>query len=217
MASMASELCRHPQELPFAIRWTRSLLPGHTPLSDGLPWITFRAIDWLDSYLTSSMRVFEYGAGGSTLFFAKKVDSVVSVEHDAGFFSIVQDILHRREIKNCQLMLKPPERCDDKSRDYASLQSKYKEWCFESYVKSIDDFPDNSFDLVLIDGRARVPCIRHALGKVKRGGAIMLDNSDRPAYVQAHTILGNLPHIHFPGLTPWNLKVSRTTVWRVTS
>ncbi|MDP2056339.1 MAG: hypothetical protein Q8K35_01095, partial [Thiobacillus sp.] len=84
--SMAGELRRHPRELPYALRWLHSLLPGHSPLYDEVPWITFRAIDWLDTYLKSDMSVFEYGAGGSTLYLAKRVRNVVSVEHDEGFY-----------------------------------------------------------------------------------------------------------------------------------
>lgn len=214
---MTGELRRHSKEFPFALRWVHSMLPGHSPLADELPWITFRAIDWLDSYLDSGMKVFEYGAGGSTLFLAKRAGSVVSVEHDESFYRIVRDELLRRNINNCQLILRQPEPCKGSGGTYASFQSKYKGWCFESYVRTIDDFPDGGFDLVLVDGRARVACINQALKKVKPGGALMLDNSDRPGYARALTILNDLPHIHFPGLTPWNLQVSRTTVWRVTN
>ena len=82
---MSGELIRHPQELPYAPRWFHSMLPGHSPLQDETPWITFRAIDWLDAFLKPDMDVFEYGAGGSTLYLAKRARRVVSVEHDEGF------------------------------------------------------------------------------------------------------------------------------------
>jgi predicted O-methyltransferase YrrM len=212
---MAGELGRHPQELPYALRWLHSLLPGHSPLYDEMPWITFRAIDWLDAYLKADMSVFEYGAGGSTLYLAKRVRNVVSVEHDEGFYKIVKGILSQRSIHNCQLMLHKSEPCEESNHAFASYQEKYKGLCFASYVKAIDSYPDQSFDLVLVDGRARMACIKRALAKIKPGGTIMLDNSDRPAYAEAGRLMGETPHLDLAGITPWNLKASQTSVWQI--
>ena len=105
--------------------------------------------------------------------------------------------------------------CTDADRDFASYQAKYKGLCFESYVKAIDRYPDQSFDFVLVDGRARVACVKRALAKIKPGGAIMLDNSDRPAYAEAGRLLERLLAFDLAGVTPWNLEVSQTSVWRV--
>jgi len=182
-----------------------------------MPWITFRAIDWLDGYLKPDMNVFEYGAGGSTLYLAKRVHNVVSVEHDENFHQIVSDILSKRAIRNCQLMLHKAEPCDASSHDFASYQKKYQGLCFESYVKAIDAYPDRSFDLVLVDGRARMACIKRALAKLKPGGALMLDNSDRPAYAKAKSLMRDIPSLDLPGVTPWNIEVSQTSVWQIPS
>jgi predicted O-methyltransferase YrrM len=212
---MAGELRRHPQELPYAPRWLHSLLPGHSPLYDEMPWITFRAIDWLDAYLKPDMNVFEYGAGGSTLYLAKRVRNVISVEHDESFHQLVSNILSKRTIRNCQLMLHKAEPCEESGRDFASYQGKYQGLCFESYVKAIDAYPDRSFDLVLVDGRARMACVKRALAKIKPGGAMMLDNSDRPSYAQASGLMGDIPRLDLAGVTPWNIEVSQTSVWQI--
>ena len=212
---MAGVLRRHPQELPYAMRWLHSLLPGHSPLYDEVPWVTFRAIDWLDAYLKPDMSVFEYGAGGSTLYLAKRVRDVASVEHDEGFYHLVEEILSKRSIHNCKLMLHKPEPCEESDGAFASYQGKYRGLCFESYVKAIDNYPDQSFDLVLVDGRARMACVKRALAKIKPGGALILDNSDRPAYAQAAGLMGDITHFDLAGITPWNLDVSQTSVWQV--
>ena len=34
-----------------------------------IPWVTHGAKKWLDSYLKKDMKVFEWGSGGSTLYF----------------------------------------------------------------------------------------------------------------------------------------------------
>lgn len=213
--AMAGVLYRQPRELPYAARWLRSLMPGHSPLGDEVPWVTFRAIDWLESYLSPGMNVFEYGAGGSTLYLTKRVHRVISVEHDEGFYSLVRGILSQRNVSNCQLVLHKPEPCEDGGSAFASHQAKYRGLCFEAYVKAIDTYPDHSFDLVLVDGRARVACVRQALAKVKPGGAFLLDNSDRTGYAEAKRILADFPRLDFFGITPWNLDVSQTSVWRI--
>ena len=76
---------------------------------DELPWITFRAIQWLTRYLRPEMKVFEYGAGGSTLFLARRVRELVSVEHDETFHSVVAERLAKRGIQNCRLIFRPSD------------------------------------------------------------------------------------------------------------
>lgn len=214
---MAGVLRRNPSELSYALRWLHSVLPGHSPLHDQVPWITFRAIDWLDAYLKPDMCVFEYGAGGSTLYFVERAREVISVEHDKGFYQIVQEIISRHNRKSCELLLHEPTLCSESSRNFASHQERYKGQCFESYVKAIDRCPDKSLDLVLVDGRARLACVARALPKIRPGGALMLDNSERPDYAAAYKMMSALQRLDFPGLTPWNLDVSQTSVWRVPS
>jgi hypothetical protein len=217
LLSMAGELRQHPHELPYALRWLHSMLPGHSPLRDEVPWITFRAIDWLAAYLRPNMTVFEYGAGGSTLYFARRVRSVVSVEHDEGFYDVVRGLVSKKGIGNCEVMHRAPTPCADSDGAFSSSQWKYRGLCFETYVKAIDGYPDHSFDLVLVDGRARVACVKRAIEKIKPGGAIMLDNSDRPAYAGAGKSLAWLARCDFTGITPCDLESSQTTVWRLPS
>ncbi len=44
------------------------------------PWFTYATIDWLSANLRPNFNVFEYGCGGSTLYFAKRARKVMSVE-----------------------------------------------------------------------------------------------------------------------------------------
>ena len=44
--------------------WLATLQGEGTPLADGLPWMSYELIGWLDSFLQPHMRVFEWGAGG---------------------------------------------------------------------------------------------------------------------------------------------------------
>jgi len=47
-----------------------------------IPWISYPAIKMLEKILKPEMRVFEWGVGGSTLFFSARVRQLVSIEHD---------------------------------------------------------------------------------------------------------------------------------------
>ena len=84
---------------------------------------------------------------------------------------------------------------------------------YTEYVQFIDHFSDEGFDMVLVDGRARQACLIHGWPKVKIGGYLVLDNSNRKAY--RHTLERNFRgrnrkrwmETRYEGL-------SRTTVWR---
>ena len=59
----------------FYSKWKYSIQnkDGNTPLESGKPWITFAAIEFLEKTLSNNDRVFEYGTGGSTIFFEKEL------------------------------------------------------------------------------------------------------------------------------------------------
>jgi hypothetical protein len=46
------------------------------------------------------------------------------------------------------------------------------------YVAVAADFPDDSLDFVVIDGRYRTHCIRQSLGKLKPGGLLLVDDAN---------------------------------------
>ncbi len=71
---------------------------------------------------------------------------------------------------------------------------------FADYVAAIDEVP-GSFDLVVIDGRAREACLTAAVGKLAVDGLVVFDNSRRRRYREAITRSG-LDERVFAGLTP---------------
>lgn len=60
----ANRVSRHYYKL-----WRASLTEGRNPVEDASPWITYAAIDLLENYLTSGMRVFEWGGRRIHAFF----------------------------------------------------------------------------------------------------------------------------------------------------
>lgn len=57
-----------------------------------LPWITYSAIHFLESRVRPAMRAFEYGAGNSTKWWAKRAAQVVACEHDPGWVGQLADL-----------------------------------------------------------------------------------------------------------------------------
>jgi predicted O-methyltransferase YrrM len=168
-------------------------------LDDELPWITFPAIQFLKRIIQPEMKIFEYGIGGSTLFFAKRVKEVISVEHDPEWIVQVSTIINRYGFKNWNVFLKEPTfihspfQADPSDPDaYASNDEKFVQKSFKEYASTIDKYPDSFFDIVLIDGRVRPSCYKHAYRKIKNNGFLILDNSERPYYAYIHNSLKNL-------------------------
>ncbi len=52
-----------------------------------LPWLTYSFIDFITERLSKEFSVFEFGSGNSTLFFAKRVKQVSSVEHNNEWYN----------------------------------------------------------------------------------------------------------------------------------
>ncbi len=199
--------------------WRRSLQPGHAPIDDAYPLITFGARKWLDDNLTDAMRVFEYGSGGSTFYFLPRVAEVVSVEHDAGWFGVMQKKLDDHGATTCQYLLREPRARDEDDPPYTidSFTSSFPAFGrmdYGDYVRAIDAYDDASFDLVVVDGRARISCIKRAMPKVQPGGYLMLDNAERTQYRPGRDLLSDWSCTDFRGLGPNCPFVWMTSVWQ---
>jgi len=78
-----------------AIGWPRSTRLGEPVDAQGMPipWMTYPAVAFLEPRLRSSFRVFEYGSGNSTFWWAARVGYVESCEHDSDWVSRLQERL----------------------------------------------------------------------------------------------------------------------------
>src|SRR5581483_9355687 len=77
--------------------WLESLAQGKPVGRDGspVPWYTYPAIDFLEPRIAREFRVFEYGSGWSTLWWAERSREVHAVEHDEAWHGMVQARLPR--------------------------------------------------------------------------------------------------------------------------
>jgi hypothetical protein len=170
--------------------WKASQAAGRNSVADEWAWINFAALDYLSGWLRPEHRVFEFGGGGSTLFFSKKCGFVATVEHDPTWFDILEKKMNTLSRTNWEGYSVPGEPVVDltKSRsvadpkDYASASAGYENQNFERYATTIRRYAEQSFDLVLVDGRARPACIAESLPYLKSGGLLVLDNAERERY-----------------------------------
>ena len=154
--------------------WKEHLKPGRNSVDDRMPWISFDAIDYLKKIARPNMRVFEYGSGGSTMFWISRVQELISVEHDLSWYSRMKSILDRQTSGNFKFILAEPtsdigfeEKKFENPSDFISGDDSYKGKSFENYARVIDQFPDNYFDIIIVDGRARPSCIQQGIPKLK--------------------------------------------------
>lgn len=212
---MVGVVARDPRHGMGDLRRARQTL-GRNPLDVRQPWITFQAMDWLEEHLRPQWRVFEYGSGGSTIFYAQRVAHVTSVEHDPAWHGDVVRKLAELGLANCDYRLVEPERpgVADASEDERSTRKEYAGSTFRRYIAAIDDQADASLDAVIVDGRARNGCVARAMPKVKPGGYLILDNSERREYEPGIALLNGWEWRDFRGFGPYSLFSWRTTVFR---
>lgn len=216
-------LFEKPKLTTFFVPWiTSNLDPNRSAIKDEAPWVTFEAKEWIEAFLiqnhSKEMIVFEYGSGGSTIFFARRVLKVFSVEHNPAWYRVIRNILQKRNVSNCKYLLMEPQSVpvciSDATDPYSYASQEYASMSFEAYVKSIDACLNKCFDLVFIDGRARPSCILHARNKVKPGGFIILDNSERDYYSLGKELLSDWERMDFFGPGPYGRYFWQTSIWR---
>ena len=128
------------------------------------PWLTRAAVAFLEDWIKPTDRGFEWGSGRSTIWFARRMVSLTSVEHDFAWAERVKGWIakHGLEQKISYLF------AEDGAREEPSSQ----------YVRAIADVPNGSLNLVLVDGVARAHCAVAALDKIAVGGILIIDNAN---------------------------------------
>ena len=175
------------------IGWFKSCEKGLPVDADGkpLPWYTYAAIKYLSMKVKSEMRIFEYGTGNSTLWWSERVSFVTSIEHDLPWFERM------------------------KGKVPANVDYRYCELVYKGrYCKIILEY-ENHFDIIIIDGRDRVNCLRNSLRALKTKGIIILDNSDRDEYRDGYQFLleSGFKRLDFYGYGPMSLVGSCTSLF----
>ena len=74
---------------------------------------------------------------------------------------------------------------------------------------------DKKFDIVIVDGRDRVNCVKNAVNSIKVDGVIVLDDSERESYKAGIDFLlnKNFKKIDFWGISPGLFYKKNTSIF----
>jgi hypothetical protein len=180
---------RFPYVLQTYIQGKRSHI-----LPRPVPFLVLDAIKRLERIVQPGMKVLEIGGGNSTLWFLKKGAVVTTFDHDREWARSIEAAAPATE--RLQLTVAQGEQA----------------------VSLIDELPDRSFDLALVDSTGHIPatlCMAPVRKKLRQGGWLVLDNSDFPANWRGVELMADRDRERYVGYPPMALKVCQTSFWRV--
>ena len=151
--------------------------------------------------IKSNCRILEWGSGGSTLWFADRLPTgatLTSIDHDTAWHENTLRRIGKRV--DVRLLLCPPraplgQNATIEEEDPTHLQE---------YLHAVDG---SRFDVILVDGVARVACMEQARELLSPGGVIFLHDAHRPWYDSGkalffeHGTIGSCPE--YPGPLLW--------------
>ena len=142
-----------------------------------IPWISYPALHFLERRIRAEMRVFEFGAGFSTLWWAQRVRNVTACESDADWYAN----LRGRVPQNVDLVLATVDEYPNVIQPHSRV-----------------------FDVVVLDGGDRCVCARSAPAALNSSGVILWDDTDRPEYRPGFDFLRDhgFARIEFVGHSP---------------
>jgi predicted O-methyltransferase YrrM len=150
-------------------------------------WITTDAIALLEDLLKPTDRVFEFGAGNSTVWLASMVGQVTSVEEAADWAEMVRQRAKDNGYDNVDVRLVPVAG----KRDTVEHR--------EAYINAAPEIEAGSLGMVLVDGQYRDECALRGLGLLRSGGLLVLDNAET--------------YLPSDSRSPWVIKAPATLKW----
>lgn len=185
-------LIRNQKSYLHSTGWMLSLAEGRPvdSVANAIPWMNYNAIEFLDERLNKNLTLFEFGSGYSTYFYASRVKTVVSVEYDDRWYQLVK----LQVPSNVDLVFQQEDTDNEYCRVIAGRGQK--------------------FDVVIVDGRDRVNCIKHSITALSDQGVILLDDSQRERYQDGIVLAeaSGFRVLHMSGLKATGGRSVRTTI-----
>jgi predicted O-methyltransferase YrrM len=178
------------------LRYPAVWLRAHRSGTPERPWIVPAAIGWLRRNIRRDWSILELGSGRSTVWFARRAGRVVSFEDNEFWLERTRERLTDEGL-DAEVRLAP----------------------VESLPGEVARFEDESFDLVVVDFLesprvTRIDALRPALAKVRPGGHLLLDDSDRPGYAEAYELLEGWRERRFTGVKDEWPEACETAIFR---
>lgn len=123
--------------------------------------------------INENSKVLEYGSGVSTTEIANKCKTILSIEHQENWY----DKMKNEIPNNCELIFKNPDLPYTEGGDCGTYEE------FKTYIEApINNGP---FDVILIDGRARVSCASICYKMSHENTIVFIHDYHREEYQEA--------------------------------
>jgi len=180
----------HPKSGIVLEGWSRSFRANQSidRYGNPIPWYTYSSIHFIESRLNNTLRIFEYGCGNSTLYYAKRVSEIISVENDREWAKKIVAQLPA----NAKVVFRDQE---------------------HQYVCEVGNH--GQFDVIIIDGLLnRLACTQAAVNALTDQGIIIVDNSEWPEFIECVNFLAKngFRELPFYGQTPITFVPSQTSI-----
>lgn len=173
--------------------WFNSFKSGNPvdKANNPIPWFTYPAVEFLTERLNNTMKVFEFGSGNSTLFFAERANQIISVEHNKDWYNKIS----KQSPANSKIIYAKA----DHSNEYLDVLK----------------MSNQKFNIIIVDGIYRNECLIESISYLSENGVIILDDSERLEYSEGiNRILDNqFKRIDFWGISPGYLYRKATTIF----
>ena len=188
---------REPMPLSGWLRYPAAWWRARRGSTPERPWIVPAAIGHLRRRIRSDWTVLELGAGRSTPWLARRAGRVLSFEDNGFWADETRGRLRELGLENVELRQLP----------------------VDESATEVDALPDAGFDLVVLDFLeaptvTRMDVLRPAMSKVRSGGLLLLDDSDRPGYAEAFEMLADWRFRRFVGVKDGWPEACETGVFR---
>lgn len=156
-----------------------------------IPWCTYPFIKFIEPRLKKNFDVFEFGGGSSTIWYAERVRSIKSVEHNKSWI----DFISVKLPANAKMVFRELSPNGDYSKEVSRDDKKYQ--------------------IIIIDGRDRNNCAINSLNSLSEDGVIIFDNTDRTQYNKSIEVLleKDFKRIDFFGMSPVTPHTSCTSIF----
>lgn len=139
---------------------------------------TSNEIDAVINALNITDKMLEFGCGGSTLTFSKYVNVYNSIEHDKTWMKKVKSHIETSNI--CLKYVKCYYPDNNIHCDYSDPDHKLR-WA--NYYTAASIFPEQYYNKIYIDGRARAYCAIDILKYIDKDSIVFIhDYGNRPKY-----------------------------------
>lgn len=173
----------------FTLREAGFYEPG-----EARPWLTFPAVRFLESLDGQGLRALEFGSGASTVWLMQRFAEVCSIEHDPQWAARVR-------VQGADVVLADP----GGDTWTGPADSEYLQ---AGRIGA-------PFDVVIVDGMARLTCVEHIDEYVRPDGLVVVDDTDleEMSLVRPHLVAAGFAAIDFWGMRPGLGLESATTVF----